>query len=60
MAKKMKISVIASSVPIIDASLPLEAVVGKVTDYLRDQIAQVLPDKPDLMLFSSMYHGGLM
>ena len=50
MAKKIQISVIASSVPIIDVSLPLEAVVGKVMDYLRDQIAQVLPDKPDLIV----------
>ncbi|MDO9540724.1 MAG: carbon-nitrogen hydrolase family protein [Kiritimatiellia bacterium] len=50
MAKKIKISAIASSVPIIDASLPLETVVEKVTDYLRDQIAQVLPDKPDLIV----------
>jgi len=34
----------------MDASGALERIVGKVTDYLRDQIAQVLPDKPDVIV----------
>lgn len=50
MSKKVRISVIASAVPAIESAVSLEAAVGKVTDYLRDQIAQVLPDKPDLIV----------
>lgn len=50
MARKIKISVVASSGPAVDASLSLEAGVGKATDHLRGQIAQVLPDKPDLIV----------
>jgi len=50
MANKVKISVIASSVPAMETSVSMKPTVGKVGGYLRDQIAQTLPDKPDLIV----------
>ena len=37
-----------------------QQVVRQVIAHWRGQFARVLPDQPDLIVFSSMYHGGLM
>lgn len=50
MARKVKISVISSPAPAVDPSAPLQTVVETMADYWRDQITQVLPDKPDLIV----------
>ncbi|MBU4212098.1 MAG: carbon-nitrogen hydrolase family protein [Kiritimatiellae bacterium] len=54
MAKKIKISVIGSRVPEADPSAPIQTVLETVIDYLRGQISQVLPDKPDLIVLPEM------
>jgi len=50
MAKRIKISVIGSRVPEVDLSAPPQAILKTVIDYLRGQILQTLPDKPDLIV----------
>lgn len=50
MAKRMKISVIAPRGIAIDNAVPMQTAVETVIGYLRDQVSQVLPEKPDLIV----------
>jgi len=52
--------VIGSRVPEADPSAPIQTVLETVIDYLRGQIAQVLPDKPDLIVLPEMCDRTLM
>jgi len=54
MANKIKISAIGSRMPDADLLAPMQTVLDNVIDYLRVQIAQVLPDKPDLIVLPEM------
>jgi predicted amidohydrolase len=50
MAKRIKLSVIGSRVATMDPFAPMQVMLETVIDYLRGQILQVLPDKPDLIV----------
>ncbi len=48
--KHVRIAVIGSTPPSVDAKLPDKQVVKRVIDFWRGRLRQVLPDKPDLIV----------
>lgn len=48
--KQVKIATIGAVSPLLDVSLTYQQKVDAMNDFLGGQIAQVLPDKPDLIV----------
>lgn len=58
-ARYITIATIGTS-PSLDRNQEPQKLVDQVIEFWKRELKQVLPDKPDLILFSSMYHGGLV
>jgi Predicted amidohydrolase len=50
MARYLKISVLGQDIYLADPVFSYEEAIEKMIDYWKDQLSQVLPDKPDLII----------